>query len=126
MAIELSEESYIVGVWYSSCPKTNNNWLACFVKNPENPKKYKGWSRFRYSNGPEIFDGHDEKSWTALSSNDENKTDEDIIEFMDKMQNLIEAGYPEKDQIIVKGGLEKLIELSKDKPWMHMRVEDKY
>jgi hypothetical protein len=43
MSIEINEKSYIVGLWFSSDPITENNWLACIIRDPENPKKYKGW-----------------------------------------------------------------------------------
>lgn len=122
MAIELDDKSYIVGLWFSSCPKTENNWLACFVRDPENPKRYKGWSRFRYSKGTEVFNSEDEKSWTTLYS-DENKTEQDILKFMKLAQDSIEEGYPDKDKIIVQGDLKKLMKLSENKHWMHMRTE---
>ncbi len=122
MTIELDDKSYIVGMWFSSCPKTENNWLACFIKDPENKKRFKGWSRFRYSKGNEVFNGEDEKNWTTIYS-DENKTEKDILELMKSAQEKIEEGYPDKDQIIVQGDLRKLMKLSESKPWMHMRTE---
>lgn len=120
MTIELDNNSYIVGMWFSSDPKTNNDWLACVIKDPENPLKYKGWSRFRYTKDEKIFDSEDEKSWTQFSSQ-EGHTEQAMIDFMEMSQKVIETGYPDKDHIIVKGNLEKLIELSKTKPWMNIK-----
>jgi hypothetical protein len=121
MTIELDDKSYVVGMWFSSDPKTNNDWLACMIKDPNNPKKYKGWSRFRYTKDDKIFDSEDEKSWTNFESSDTN-TEDEIIAIMDSMQNAIETGYPVKDKMIVKGSLKKLIELSKSKSWMNIKM----
>jgi hypothetical protein len=120
--IELNDKSYIVGIWYSSCPKTYNNWLACAIKDPENPNRYKIWSRFRYAKGDKIFDGEDEKSWTTLYTK-ENIQESNVIDNLNEGQLAIKEGYPEMDRIIVKGELKKLVKLSKDKEWMHMREE---
>lgn len=118
MTIEIDEKSYIVGVWFSSCPVTDNNWLACVIRDPENPDSYKGWSRFRYIKGDAIFDGEDEKSWTSFSC--EGITEEKCIANLDEIQNGIAQGYPKKDKVIVKGDCLKMMELTKDKEWMHM------
>lgn len=109
--IELNDKSYIVGMWFSSDPITNNNWLACVIKDPEQPTRYKGWSRFRYAKDDKIWGSEDEKKWTTFTSQD-GVTDEDMIKYMDVAQNMPVA-YPEKDRIIVKGGLKELIKLSK-------------
>ncbi len=120
--IELDDNSYIIGVWFSSNPVTGNNWLAAVVRDPENPQKYKGWSRFRYIRDTKVFDSDDEKSWTTFYSQ-EGQTEDDMIDFMDKAQIEIEQGYPDKDKIIVLGSLKELMELSKDKEWMFMKTK---
>lgn len=123
MTIELDEQSYIVGVWFSWDSFTGNNWMACVIRDPENPEKYKGWSRFRYVRDENIFESADEKSWTAFNVKDQT-TEDEIIKLMDSAQTGIEPGYPDKDRIIVKGSLEKLMELSKGKEWMHMKESE--
>lgn len=120
MTIELTDKSYIVGMWFSRHPDTNDNWLACVVKDPDNSNRYKGWSRFRYNKDDKIWKSHDEKSWSTFVSH-ENCTDEDMIHFMESLQTQIEEQYPDKDNIIVQGGLSKLMELAKNKPWMNLR-----
>lgn len=120
MTIEINEKSYIVGIWFSSNPITENNWLAGVVRDPENPKRYKGWSRFRYVKDDKIFDSEDEKKWTDFTSQ-EHHTEQDMIDFMDLAQVRIEEGYPDKDKIIVKGDIKKLVELSKGKEWMNIK-----
>ena len=119
--ISLDDESYIVGMWFSSCPKTENNWLACVVRDPKKPKAYKGWSRFRYVKDNNVFDSDDEKSWTTFDVQ-ENTSQERIIEILRQMQDAIKEGYPDMDEIIVKGGLKKLIPLAKGKPWMNIET----
>lgn len=122
MAIELNDKSYIVGFWFSFNPISNNNWLACVIKDPDDPMKYKGWSRFRYVKDDKIWDGEDEKSWCTFSSK-ENATEDDMIEVMNSAQKEIEEGYPEKDKVIVKGDIHKMMKLSKGKEWMHIKEE---
>lgn len=119
--IELDDKSYIVGVWFSSCPITGNNWLACAIKDPENPTEFKAWSRFRYVKDDKVFDGNDEKSWTTLTAED--KSEKEFIMMFDMVQAGIEEGYPDKDRVIVQGGIDKMVKLTKDKAWMHMKVE---
>ena len=120
MTIELNEDSYIVGMWFSSNPKTNNDWMACIIRDPENPKCFKGWSRFRYTKDSKIFDSDDEKSWTYLQSG-ENATEEEMIASMVAAQNLIEPGYPDKDCMIVKGGMAEFFQLANGKSWMNVK-----
>jgi hypothetical protein len=43
---------------------------------------------------------------------------------MDLAQKEIEEGYPHKDKAIVKGGFHKMIKLTKDKEWMHIKIEE--
>lgn len=118
--IELNDKSYIVGMWFSSNPLNNNDWMACVVKDPDNPERYKGWSRFRYVKDSKIWDSEDEKSWTTLKTTDK-KTDDEIIEMFNMMQEHIKAGYPDTDKIIVKGSLKNLMELSEKHPWLNIK-----
>ncbi len=97
--------------------------MACVIRDPENPKCFKGWSRFRYVEDAKIFDSDDRKSWTYLRSG-EDTTEEALIHSMEAAQNLIEEGYPDKDSIIVKGGMDKFFKLAKGKPWMNMKQVD--
>jgi hypothetical protein len=120
--IKLDDKSYIVGVWFSSNPISNDNWLACIIRKPDNPKEHLGWYRFRYSKSADPFSGEDEKNWFQIGFN-ENMKEDDFIDVMNEAQARIEEGYPEQDCVIVKGDLKKLIELTKDKPWMHCMVK---
>jgi len=120
--IELDDESYIVGFWFSSNPLSLDSWLACVIRDPDNPTKYKGFYRFRYKIDDKVFDSSDEKKFVDFTS-EGNKTDEDMIQLFDNVQASLEFVYTEKDRIIVKGDLEKLLSLSKDKYWMHIRSE---
>lgn len=120
MMIEFNEQSYIIGIWYSSDPITGNNWLASAMRDPENPDCYKGSYRFRYVKDNKIFDSQDEKRWMNFKC-EKNLSEDEIIEIMEKLQNEIEEGYPDKDKIIVQGDLKKLMNLSKDKNWMFMK-----
>lgn len=119
MTIEINDKSYIVGMWFSRDPITNNDWLACIVRDPEQPTRYKGWSRFRYVKDNKIWDSEDRKSWTTFTSR-EQMNDDEIIGFIRLMQKL-ECAYPHKDEIIVKGDIKKFFELAKDKSWMNLK-----
>lgn len=92
------------------------------VRDPENPNRFMGWSRFRYVRDEKIFDSEDKKSWTNFSSS-EGATENQMIAYLTIMQRGIEPGYPEMDHIIVKGDLKKLMALAKDKPWMNIKQE---
>lgn len=122
MTIEFNEESYIIGLWFSTNPITGNNWLAAILRDPDNPERFKGSYRFRYIKDNKVFDSRDEKSWTDFIC-PEHATEEEILKFMDVAQKGIEEGYPDKDKIIVLGGVKKLMELSKDKSWMFIKSE---
>lgn len=120
MTIELNEKSYIVGMWFAANEETGGDWLACVVRNPENPKTYKGWYRFRYIRDSKIFDSEDEKSWYHFETG-ESEDDESIIKSMDKTHLFISMKYPKKDRVIIQGDLNKLFELTKGKSWMHLK-----
>ncbi len=113
--IELDDNSYIVGIWFSSCPKTGNDWMGCLIKNPEDSTNYQGWSRLRYVNTKSS--GEDEKIWRHFTTKD-NESEEEMIKFMDLTQSRMDEVYSVQDKIIVKGSLSKLISLSKDKDWL--------
>lgn len=118
--IELDENSYIVGMWFSSNPETNNDWMACVVRDPEDSRFFKGWSRFRITKDEKIWDSEDEKKWTYFKSSDTN-TEDEMISILDGMQKAIQTGYPDIDKIIVKGGMKKLFELSDGHPWLNIK-----
>jgi hypothetical protein len=120
MTIELNDKSFIVGMWFSSNPITNNDWMACVVRDPENPGQHIGWSRFRYVKDSKIWDSEDEKSWTTLKTTDK-KTDDEIIDMFNMMQEHIKGGYPDTDKIILKGGLKDLIKVSDKHSWLNMK-----
>lgn len=122
MTIELNDKSYIVGLWFSSSLFHRHDWLAWIIKDPENPKGYTGGYRFRYAKDNKIFDSEDEKSWRYFKTTEE-KTEDEIIKIGNDMQEKMKAHFPQTDKIIVKGNLEKLMELAKDKPWMHLQTE---
>ena len=119
MTIEINDESYIVGIWFSSNPETGDDWLALIIRDPDNPKAYKGFSRFRYTKGKQTTGFDDEKSFTYFKS-DKKHAEDDLIDLMDLSQRTIERGYPEKDKVIIKGDSNKFRELLKDKSWMNM------
>ena len=54
--IELDDKSYIVGMWFSSNKKTNDDWMSCIVRDPKDPTRFKGWSRFRTTKDAKIWD----------------------------------------------------------------------
>lgn len=120
MTIEIDEKSYIVGFWFSVNPETDNNWLACVIRDPENPRRYKGWYRFRYVKDSKVFDSDDEKSWMGFYTQEDEKEDT-IIEIMDGLQHELKVGYPKTDRTIVKGGMKDFVALTKDKDWIHMK-----
>lgn len=121
MMIELNDESYIVGIWFSSDPVSNNNWMSGFIKDPDNLKRYKGWSRFRYNKDDKVFDSEDEKIWADLTAH-EDQNEDDIINTMRLAQLELKSAYPDTDEIIVKGRLKKLMKLARGKSWMNMKA----
>lgn len=120
MTIELDDKSYIVGMWFSSTPESNDDWLGCAIIDPENPRKFKIWTRFRKANSGEVWDNDDEKRWTIFTSA-EDLPEEEVIKLMESAQQVIEEGFPDKDCLMVRGGLAKLMELSDSKHWLNMK-----
>lgn len=129
MSIELDEESYIVGIWYSRNTKNNDNWLGCIIKDPDNLELYKGWYRYRYYKDKKIFGSDDQKNWTKFILQEKNlkeypiqhERENYIINVMETLQCIIDNEYPEKDRVIVKGNIKDLIKLSKGKHWINFR-----
>lgn len=120
MTIELDDKSYIVGMWFSSNPNNNDDWLGCVIHDPKKPGCFKGWSRFRYAKSGKIFDNDDEKSWTTFYSR-EGDTEQTMIDFMTMAQKQIEPGFPVIDNLMVRGTLKDLIKLSDTKDWLNMK-----
>jgi hypothetical protein len=126
--IEIDSDSYIVGFWYASCPRTNNNWLCCIIRDPDNPKRYKGWYRFRYSKGDKIFDSDDEKTWVSFTSINDETEFEAIGKMNDMQRNAIKMLYPDIDCLMIQGDISTFLEKAKTKEWMHLKcvpLEDK-
>ncbi len=118
--IELDDKSYIVGMWFSSNPVTNNDWMACVIADPDRPGCFKGWSRFRKTKDDKIWDSKDEKTWTQFQSAEGH--DEDfMIKTMREMQQTLKGQFKDIDKIIVKGNLKKMMRLSKGHPWLNMK-----
>jgi hypothetical protein len=120
MTIELDEKSYIVGIWFSSCSETGNDVLMCVIAHPEKKGFFKGWSRTRYCNSPEIFNNDDKKNWYSFISR-EGQTEEYMIETMDTLHQASRMAYDYLDKIIVRGSLEKLMEMAPKHHWMNMQ-----
>lgn len=118
--IELDDKSYIVGMWFSHNPVTNNDWMACVIRDPENPKQWKGWSRFRTTKDAKIWNSEDEKRWTSFRSG-EGQTEEHMIQTLNETQEHLKCAYGITDKIIVKGTLKKLMKLSKGHDWLNMK-----
>lgn len=120
--IEFTEGSYIVGLWFASCPKTNDNWMCCVQRSSENPNRYYGTYRFRYNKDDKIFDSDDEKSWQSFQSKFD-ETEEAVIKSINDIHDVIGLKYPEKDFLLIQGGVEKFLEKARTVPWMNMKVE---
>ncbi len=120
MTIELDDNSYIVGIWFSSNPNNNNDWLGFVIHDPKKPGCFKGWLRFRYSKSGKIFDNDDEKSWTTFYSR-EGDTEQTMIDFMTMVQKQIEPVFPVIDHVMVRGTPKELIKLSDTKDWLNMK-----
>ncbi len=118
--IELDDKSYIVGMWFSSNPKTNNDWMSCIIADPNRPGFFKGWSRFRTTKDAKIWDSEDTKKWTQFASQ-EGHTEEFMIETMNATQQTLKVAYQVTDKIIVKGSLKDMIKLSKGKDWLNIK-----
>lgn len=118
--IELDDKSYIVGMWFSSNPVTNNDWMACVIADPERPGAFKGWSRFRTRKDDKIWDSEDEKRWTIIQSA-EGHDEQFMIKTMREMQETLKCAFPDIDKIIVKGNLKKLMRLSDGHDWLNMK-----
>lgn len=118
--IELDEKSYIVGMWFSSNPVTHNDWMSCIVRDPKDPTRFKGWSRFRTTKDAKIWNSEDEKKWTQFASQ-EGHTEQYMIDTMNATQEHLKAAYKDTDKIIVKGGLKKLMKSSEGHDWLNMK-----
>lgn len=118
--IELLQDDYIVGFWYSNCPKTENNWLCCVKRNRENKMRYEGTYRFRYKRDDKVFDSSDEKSWMSFESK-EDQTEQEMIASIDEIQKNMRFLYPDMDFLLVQGDLALFMEKSKTKDWMHIK-----
>ena len=118
--IELDDKSYIVGMWFSSNKKTNDDWMSCIVRDPKDQTRFKGWSRFRTTKDAKIWDSKDEKRWTEFASQ-EGHTEQFMIDTMNATQQTLKSAFEITDKIIVKGSLKKMITLSKGKDWLNMK-----
>lgn len=120
--IEINERSYIVGCWFSENPTTGDSWLGMIIRDPENPNRYKGYSRFRYKKDPKVLKSKEEKSWCFFYLSDD-YTDDKAIQFMNACQKQIDMIYSDKDSFIVKGNVDKFMEIAGDKEWLYLKEE---
>lgn len=118
--IELDEKSYIVGMWFSNNPVTNNDWMSCVIADPKKKGFFKGWSRFRTAKDSKIWDSEDEKKWYTFTSQ-EGQDEDYMIKTMNETQAHLSKAFKDMDKIIVKGGLKKMIKLSDGHPWLNMK-----
>lgn len=118
--MQLNENTYLIGIWFSSNPSTLDSWLGYAIRDPDNPDKYKIFYRFRHKKDGQIFDSQDEKYHYGFLSND-GQSEDDIINLIDQIQSSIELAYPEKDKVIIKGDVVKMFSLCKDKSWFHIK-----
>lgn len=121
--IKLDEESYIVGIWFSSSSTTNNDWMACVVADPENKGRFNIYTRSRYGKDDKIFDSDDTKSW-YLHKSSEGQDEDYLIDIVNKLQDMSKIAYDELDKVIVKGSVEKLLEMADAHPWLHLKSEN--
>lgn len=121
--IKLDENSYMVGIWFASSTKTGNDWMAYLIADPENKGLFKIYMRTRYKKDEKIFDSKDEKSWMIATSK-EGDDEEFMINMLDTMHQASRMAYDELDKIIIKGDVVKMMEMAKDKDWIHLKSED--
>jgi len=114
--IELDENDYIIGVWFSSCPTTGNNWMLFIKLNKENPKRYLGAYRIHCLKTGDKF-------WVDIE-NTNDRTEDEMIEQADEIQRASACVFPEVDRIIVQGNVKKFLELAKETEWLGIKEFD--
>lgn len=123
MTIELNEKSYILCIWFASCPQTENDLMITVIKDPDKEGYWKGKMRVRQKIDDNIFDSNDLKTWYSFETNVP-MTEDEMIRKQHEMMESTKVLFPEIDFVIVQGGVEAFLEKAKEKPWMHMKVED--
>lgn len=82
MSIQLTETSYIEAFWIIGWGR--GDWLATLYRDtPDSPWQAK--YRFRYYEGPKVWDGKDRKSWYDLDFTNSNYTAEEITAKFDEV-----------------------------------------
>ena len=120
MSIQFTEKSYILGLWYQETDDGLVNYLTAFWKEDG---KWMGMGRKRIVRDERIFDGQDEKTWQKLTPKNADITENEIIEIMDETRDAAIICGLKTDQLLIQGDVKKFLELSKTKPWCHMKSE---
>jgi hypothetical protein len=120
--MQLKKENYILGVWYAE-KHGLGNWI-CTVKKGAEPNSWEGEYRFRYYRDTSIFESKDERNFYNFTVCD--LTEEQMKKKTDLFFEEIKKKYSSfNDYLEVRGDVTKMVEVSKNTSWMHIKIEDK-
>jgi hypothetical protein len=120
--MQLKKENYILGVWYAE-KHGLGNWI-CTVKKGAEPNSWEGEYRFRYYKDGSIFDSKDERSFQCFMTKD--LTEEQMKKKIEAVFEVIKMKYNDFDDYLdVRGDFMKMVEVSKNTTWMHIKIEEK-
>ncbi len=118
--IQIEDGDYIVGFWFAY-DNHGNDWMA-YVRKPKNSKLFEGAYRFRDRVDEKLdHTSQDKKRWFYFRSRSEDETEKQIIDRMITAQLTVQDRYPKIDFMLVQGGLDIMMEKSKNHDWMHVQ-----
>jgi len=119
--MEITENEYILGVWFANNPEIGNIMLTVYKKDLIDGE----WlleTRFRWYKDNKAFNSNDIKKSSTMMLN-KNTSEEEIEVKNDIFLKCCKAmGFEETYYVPVKGGGKKLVRLLKAQPWAHISV----
>lgn len=126
---EFTEDDYILGIWFTYSKGLCNH--MSLIKRGDKKNSWEGFCRIRFYNQEgrnDPFSDNDRKTFFEIRT--DNMTEKQMIKKMNEVFDSFEK-CPTiinpfiQDHVIVCGTLTDLIEKCKDKPWFHMKKEEK-
>lgn len=117
--IELTEDSYIVGFWFSS-DEDGNDWLCCIIKR-KGESEWKGWFRTRERKDDKFANSDDVKRWVKFTMDANEESEDEVIKVGDRMQALASELFPFPERVLIHGGIQEMIEKTKNVDWFQTR-----
>jgi len=118
--IELHENDYILGIWFAE-KHDFGNWI-CIIKRGKDPNGWVGGYRFRQFSDNKVFDSEDLSE--SYNIKEKIASEEQMIKSINNIFSIVKLKYCDVHEFVeVKGNLDKLVELTKNSSWFHMKFE---